>query len=113
MRAAAALLAAALLLAGCTSEDDAPPAPSPQAATTPTASGEAAAPGDPDQGYSTPVEDRVYPHVGDPGIDALHYDLHLTWSPRTRTLDAVETIRLRATVAADELRLDLASPLEV
>ena len=28
-----------------------------------------------------PVEDRVYPDVGDPGVDALHYELTLTWDP--------------------------------
>ena len=27
---------------------------------------------------------RVYPDVGDPGVDALHYDLDLTWAPDDR-----------------------------
>ena len=35
-----------------------------------------------DAAESTPVEDRVYPRVGDPGVDALHYDLDLTWAAR-------------------------------
>ncbi len=113
MRAAAALLAATLLLAGCTSEDDRPPTPSPQSSPTPTSSPTPSPTADRAAGYSTPVEDRVYPDVGDPGVDALHYDLHLTWSPDTGTLDAAETIELRATEDADHLQLDLARPLEV
>ncbi len=108
-RATAVLAAGALLLAGCTSEDDQPPAPSAQAAPSPTS----AAAGDPAQGFSTPVEDRVYPDVGDPGVDALHYDLRLTWDPDRRTLDGMETVELRATSDADHLQLDLAGPLEV
>ena len=64
-----------------------------------------------EDGFSTPVEDRVYPDVGDPGVDALHYALDLTWDPEARTLDAVERLDLRATTDADSLRLDLAPPL--
>ena len=43
----------------------------------------AADPGDHgvDVALSEPVEDRVYPDVGDPGVDALHYDLDLAWDP--------------------------------
>ena len=33
---------------------------------------------------SEPVEDTVYPDVGDPGVDALHYELDLTWDPARR-----------------------------
>lgn len=111
VRAAAALVVAALLVTACTSEEDQPPRPSPQSSPTPTAGQGAAT--DAAAGVSTPVEDRVYPRVGDPGVDALHYDLRLTWDPQARTLDGVETIELRTTVAADRLRLDLAAPLEV
>lgn len=109
MRAVAALLACALLLAGCTSEGDRPPTPSAQASPAPTGQ----EPGDPAEGFSTPVEDRVYPDVGDPGVDALHYDLRLDWAPDTGRLEAVETLELRATADADHLQLDLARPLEV
>ncbi len=34
-----------------------------------------------DAAVSSPVEDDVYPEVGDPGVDALHYGLDLHWSP--------------------------------
>lgn len=106
-RALAALLVAGLLVTGCTSEDDPPqPAASPQSPAAPSG-GDAAA------GYSDPVEDRVYPDVGDPGVDALHYDLHLDWDPASRRLEAVETLDLRATTDADHLQLDFAQPLQV
>ncbi len=73
--AAAAVAAAAVLLAGCTSDADEPnPSPSPRPSRVPPA-------GDVDEGYSAPVEDRVYPDVGDPGVDALHYDLTLDLGP--------------------------------
>ena len=37
-----------------------------------------------DLAVSTPREDSVYPAVGDPRVDALHYDLDLTWEPDDR-----------------------------
>ena len=105
MRYAAATLAvAALLLTACTSDTDQPNgSPSPAPAASPT--------GDAADGFSTPVEDSVYPDVGDPGVDALHYGLSLTWDSGSRTLDAVERLRFRATADADHVRLDLAPPL--
>ena len=99
----AGLAAAALLLAGCTSGTE-EPEPSPSAAP-------AVSPGQVADGHSTPVEDSVYPDVGDPGVDALHYGLDLDWDPATRTLDAVEQLRFRATVDADQVQLDLAQPM--
>src|ERR671920_1599297 len=62
---------------------------------------------------STPVEDSVYPDVGDPSVDALHYGLDLAWSPDSRTLVGDATIELRSTETADHLQLDLGEPLEV
>jgi aminopeptidase N len=107
--AAGAAIAAALLVTGCTSGADEPegtptPAPPPSATT---------GPGGAAKGLSTPVEDAVYPDVGDPGVDALHYDLDLTWDRVSRTLEAQEEVRLRATEDADHLQLDLAADLEV
>ncbi|HEY0950012.1 M1 family metallopeptidase [Nocardioides sp.] len=123
MRAAAALLASALLLAACTSEQDAPPKPTPQVSPVPSTGtdgggtagprGSGQGPSARAEGYSTPVEDRVYPDVGDPGVDTLHYDLRLSWDPASRTLDGTETVRLRATADADRFQLDLADPLRV
>jgi aminopeptidase N len=104
--AAASLLTTALLLAGCTSEADQPDGQtSPEPAASPA--------GDVDEGYSSPVEDSVYPDVGDPGVDALHYDLTLTWDPEARHLDGLERLTFRATTDADDFRLDLGEPLTV
>jgi aminopeptidase N len=62
---------------------------------------------------SRTVEDSVYPNVGDPGVDALHYHLDLAWEPVRRHLEGTATIRMRATRSAEEFRLDLGDPLEV
>ncbi|VXB96607.1 M1 family metallopeptidase [Nocardioides sp. AX2bis] len=62
---------------------------------------------------SDPQEDSVYPEVGDPGVDALHYDLDLAWDPEGRELTATEVLTFRATTTADSFRLDLGEPLEV
>lgn len=67
-----------------------------------------------DSAVSQPREDPYYPAQGDPGIDALHYDLDLRWSPGTRVLDGVATIDFRSTsdTGADgTVRLDLGRPL--
>jgi len=104
MRALVAGLAAGtLLLAGCTS------GPDPRPTSDPSPTGRSGL----DAALSRPVEDRVYPQVGDPGVDALHYDLDLTWTPATSTLDAVETLVLRATSDADHVQLDLEHALAV
>jgi aminopeptidase N len=118
---AAALAAGSLLLAGCTSSgDDATPPPSDassRAAGTvqPVAEDSGIATDDPglDAALSTPVEDPVYPGVGDPGVDALHYDLDLAWTPDSATLTAVETLVFRATSDADRFQLDLGHALDV
>jgi aminopeptidase N len=72
-------------------------------------------PGDPalEVAESEPVEDPYYPEVGDPGVDVLHYDLDLSWDRESLVLDGDAGLTLRATAAADELRLDLGEPLEV
>ena len=105
-------LLAATLLAGCTSAEqpverlDASPA---QAATPTT---EAVEP-DLDLALSEPVEDSVYPAVGDPGVDALLYDLDLAWLPERRRLEGTATITFRATRTAPRFQLDLAKPFAV
>lgn len=116
-RWSAALAASALLLAGCTDSTDEPgpaatpaPSPTPSATATPSAT---PPPAGTAAGVSAPVEDRVYPDVGDPGVDALRYDLDLTWDPQARVLDGRETLRLRATGDADHLQLDLGPVLTV
>lgn len=105
-RSAAAIAATALLLAGCTSDTDQPEGdPSPAPAASPD--------GAVDEGFSAPVEDSVYPDVGDPGVDALHYALTLTWDPETQDLDGLEQVTFRATGDADDFQLDLGEPLTV
>lgn len=123
-RAAALLAAGALLLSGCTGGDDPSADPSGSAGTSGSATSGAAEPGDGgpgvmpddpalDAALSTPVEDRVYPDVGDPGVDALHYGLDLAWAPPTRTLTATETLVFRATSDAPGFQLDLGRALDV
>jgi len=125
-----AALVLALALAGCTSDDGSAAAgssPGAGTSTGPAAGAHASAAqvaaahrppaaspeGDLDQGFSAPVEDSVYPDVGDPGVDALHYALDLTWDADNRRLTASEAVVLRATTAADHLRLDLERQLVV
>lgn len=58
-------------------------------------------------------EDSVYPEVGDPLVDALHYDLALAWDPDAARLEADEALTFRATGDAGAFRLDLSDALEV
>ncbi len=116
----AALAAAGVLLAGCSSEGDAAPVPSPASSTSTPTTGEGTDPTDGpaddpalDVALSEPVEDRVYPDVGDPGVDALHYDLDLTWDPDSEVLTGAETLTFRSTADDDSFRLDLGPELEV
>lgn len=62
---------------------------------------------------SEPRKDSVYPQVGDPGVDALHYALDLTWQPGRRLLKGRSRMVFRATRPAPRFQLDLARPLEV
>ncbi|HEY3528810.1 MAG TPA: M1 family metallopeptidase [Nocardioides sp.] len=105
---AAALALLGIVAAGCGSgSTDAPPAPHVGGASGDT--GTTAY----DAGISEPREDSVYPDVGDPGVDALHYDLDLSWDPKTERLTATESVLLRAARTADHLQLDLARQLVV
>ena len=120
-KGAAGLAACALLLAACDSGGSSAPEPSasppdPDASLVSPVPGTAdVATDDPalDAAVSKPVEDSVYPSKGDPGVDALHYDLALGWTPDADTLTAVETLVFRATADADHVQLDLAEPLHV
>ena len=62
---------------------------------------------------SEPREDSLYPNVGDPGVDALHYDLDIAWDADSETLTGTTTLAFRATANASEFQLDLGKPLEV
>jgi aminopeptidase N len=106
---AASLALLGMLAAGCGSST---PAASPPA---PTVTGTAADPSTTayDAARSDPQRDSVYPDVGDPGVDALHYTLDLTWDAKTETLSDTETLLFRATTSADHVQLDFASQLTV
>ncbi|QYJ02965.1 M1 family metallopeptidase [Nocardioides panacisoli] len=114
LRSTALGTAALVLLAACStsaSEEASPTDPSASASA-----GQATEDGADDElavALSEPREDSVYPESGDPGVDALHYRLDLTWQPKRRHLDAVEEVTLRATEDARELRLDLSDALTV
>jgi len=103
-RRAAAAAAGLALVAGCSGGSSDGPA---------TGGRTSAAVSEPsyDDARSTPVEDSVYPDRGDPGVDALHYDLDLSWEPTTKTLTGHETLLLRSTADADHLQLDLAATM--
>ena len=123
-----ALLLTVSLVTGCRDDSTATSQP---AATPPTASAttqepsvsaslpsETDAPPDADDSaldpaLSEPVEDSVYPDIGDPSVDSLRYDLDLAWTPGTRTLVGEATIELRSTRTGDHLQLDLGEPLDV
>jgi aminopeptidase N len=118
---AVAALLPSLLLAGCSDDD---PVRSGSLGSDDTASAPTmnASPVDPptddptadlDLALSKPREDVNYPDVGDPGVDALHYDLALGWSPDTDTLDATETLTFRSTEKADSFQLDFSEVLEI
>lgn len=104
----APLLLVAALVAACTA--DAPDEPrGPAAHPSPVE-----APADAlDLAVNEPREDSVYPDVGDPGVDALHYDLSLDWDPEERVLDGRERLTFRATADDDSVQLDLSPELTV
>jgi aminopeptidase N len=105
---AGALVALALALTGCGSgsSDAGPPAPPATGAEVDPATG-------PSEALSTPREDSVYPDVGEPGVDALHYDLGLSWDAKHVTLTGNEALTFRASVTASSFQLDLAQQLTV
>lgn len=100
--------AGALVVAGCSGDEEPSPAPPVESSASP----EEAAP-DYDVALSEPVEDSVYPDVGDPSVDALHYDLDLTWDPDARVLTGEQELTFRATTTGETFQLDLGEPLEV
>ncbi len=51
--------------------------------------------------------------MGDPSVDALHYDLDLAWDPTSATLTGEATRAAAPPADGDTLRLDLAPSLEV
>jgi aminopeptidase N len=108
-RLAAGLVLLALAAAGCGSGNGDDGESAPTVAGTAADTGTSAY----DAALSEPREDSVYPRVGDPGVDALHYALDLTWDDRASKLTAGETLLFRATTTADHVQLDLERQLVV
>ena len=113
-----AVLAACLALSACSTGSADIEATSPSTTSTTAPAPTIPVPDDAprtdlDPALSTPVEDSVYPAVGDPGIDALHYDLDLDWAPGTDLLTGTETLTFRATSTAERFQLDLSEALDV
>ncbi|WP_168929700.1 M1 family metallopeptidase [Nocardioides sp. GY 10127] len=119
----AATVAGTLLATGCSpapgQQDGVQPTDTSPTVTLDTAVGRGDAdlpdPDDPvyDEALSTPRTDPVYPVVGNPVVDALHYDLQLAWDPDARLLTGHETLVLRAARTAPRLVLDLSDSLDV
>jgi aminopeptidase N len=117
----AGLAVVALVLAGCSGDDEirsggfsGSPQELPSASATPLEPSPAPRPAvDLAIAENEPREDSLYPEVGDPGVDALHYDLSLAWSPQTDTLDATEVLTFRSTEDDDDFQLDFGEPLEI
>jgi aminopeptidase N len=106
---AALALALPLMLAGCGSSSSDAGHPAPAVAGSAADRGTSAY----DAALSTPAEDTLYPDVGQPGVDALHYDLDLSWDAKHETLTGNETLLFRATTTSSQLQLDLARQLSV
>jgi aminopeptidase N len=105
----------ALTLSGCADdagEGDKHRDPPPTGSASPADPG-ADPPADLAEAVSETREDSVYPQVGDPLVDALHYDLALAWTPESDTLEATERLTFRATSDADEVPLDFDDALTI
>lgn len=112
-------LTATLALAACGSDDepesDSDPTPTPSS-TAPTSAPPTTIPsGDAkyDAAVSETREDSVYPEIGDPLVDALHYDLDLTWDPQVDLLTGRETLTFRATADSPTIPLDFNEQLRI
>ncbi|WP_183099310.1 M1 family metallopeptidase [Nocardioides pelophilus] len=112
--AAAALLS--LAVAGCDDTsgggDSRPSTPPPTGSASPESPG-TDVPDDTEEAVNETREDSVYPEVGDPLVDALHYDLALAWTPESDTLVATERLTFRATADADRVQLDFDDALAI
>jgi aminopeptidase N len=118
----AAALAAVALLTGptaCTGASSSAPETAPSSSSSGDATGpvddssESIDPEAWESAVSEPVEDSVYPEVGDPSVDALHYELVLQWDPDSRTLTGEEELTFLSPGDGDRVQLDLAEDLEV
>ncbi|MBM9458589.1 M1 family metallopeptidase [Nocardioides sp. zg-536] len=107
----------ALALAGCSGSPwrEASPwraAPASAPSSPPTV---APPPSEPDlaEARSEPRSDSVYPDVGDPLVDALHYELDLTWTPGSDRLEGRQRLTFRASADSPDIRLDFNEQLAI
>ncbi|KRB78581.1 hypothetical protein ASE01_04810 [Nocardioides sp. Root190] len=113
---AAGSAALALALAACgndgdpRSDRDDEPTPTPTVTSTPTTPADG---GEYALARSETREDSVYPQIGDPLVDALHYDLDLTWDPEKDELTGRQTLTFRATGDATAIPLDFNEQLAI
>jgi aminopeptidase N len=109
----AAIAVIALLVSGCGGGD--PPTTAPKA-TPPATSSATPPPPDVSGPYADAAsavrEDSVYPDVGEPEVDALHYGIDVRWDEQRRRLAGTTAIRFRATATGDGVKLDLAPQLK-
>lgn len=113
-------LTAALALAACGADDPEPDGEAtPTATSSPTSDASATATATPAPGgrYASAVsetrEDSVYPEIGDPLVDALHYDLRLAWDPAKDVLTADQELVFRATGDSATIPLDFNEQLAI
>ncbi|WP_181407488.1 gluzincin family metallopeptidase [Nocardioides sambongensis] len=116
--ALACLLLSSLALAACSGTDeqaDAEGALGERTAPAPARPTDdiAEVPAELREAVSHPRTDSVYPEHGNEVVDALHYDLDLTWHPGRRHLTGVQTLVLRAATDAPAIPLELGDSLDV
>ncbi|MBM7516838.1 M1 family metallopeptidase [Nocardioides nitrophenolicus] len=112
--AAATAIGCSLALAACAGPVAGRSAGPGRTTATPTsAPSNTAEPGELAIARSEPRADSVYPEYGNTLVDALHYDLDLTWAPDTDRLTARETLTFRATRDAERIPLDFNEQLAI
>jgi aminopeptidase N len=87
-----------------------------QVGASPAGAASAASPAVPSayaSAVSTPKVDSYYPDYGSAVVDALHYQLDLTWNQHRRTLQGRERLVFRAARTATSVPLDLSEHLAV
>ncbi|TWH00793.1 Aminopeptidase N [Nocardioides sp. J9] len=114
--ATALLLCAGTALAACGSGGDADADPTPTLRTPPTPDTPSSTPtgsGKYADAFSATREDSVYPEIGDPLVDALHYDLGLEWDPSRDVLTGTQVLTFRATADSPTIPLDFNEQLAI
>ncbi|MBI4883799.1 MAG: M1 family metallopeptidase [Actinobacteria bacterium] len=77
------------------------PSPTPSPTTSPTTSSSPA--GDE---LGDGIGDALFPDLGNPGLDVVHYDVELSYDPTTERVDGTVGLDVTLTSARDEITLD-------